>query len=937
MSEHPPLRIIVVSHTHWDREWYHTAGRFRQRLVALVDELLGGAASVEEPFLLDGQSVVLEDYLAVRPGARAKIGRLLRDGALEAGPWYVLADELIPSAEALVRNLLAGRAVLRSLGATSPPVLYCPDSFGHPAALPLLADGFGLPLIVLWRGYGGPRWPSGDVFRWASADGASALVYHLAPDGYELGSSLPADPRGAADRWAAIRDALMPRAVAGVALLPNGADHHALQPHLRTSIAAIAAAAEPAAAIERGSLRAFAGALGTALGSGDLPEVGDRSAGGTELRDSYGYTWTLQGTLGTRAHLKRRNASVERLLVRDAEPWVALAEVGHRGVDRRALLDAAWKSLLLCHPHDTLCGCSIDDVARAMAVRLDDAESQAAGLRDDALLDVIGHDSASARTAVDAWRPVVVVSNPAARARGGVAEIEVLRFREHVRVGPGSAPEIREAGDSPDRTAPLNEAPFARCSLAAGSVERQLLERTVRHDRVESPVAYPRDDLVESERVIAWVPTIAGYGTIALDIDDAPPSEGQAASSPPAAVGAGELWLDNGLLRIAVDDAGRVSLDTNDARVSVRSLIGFEDVGDVGDLYTHSPRLPLITDVRLVGARVVHGGPLRGELHASWVMSIPRTSGRAGRSSSVCETVLHASFTLDAGVPFARVRVWGMNEACDHRLRVVFRGGIERAEVWADAAFGPVRRAPVEAPEGSSETPPPTAPLARYVTLAGAERGFTLLSDGLAEYEATPEGDIAVTLTRAVGELSRNDLPERPGHAGWPAPTPEAQSLRAFEGCFGVLPHGARDACTTAAIERSADDFLHPLCGFTLRSSIRRPLPTDGVELRLHESVDPSLEGALAFSACKPAVDGAGVVLRCVNLIHLPVRAEWRVPFPIARAQRARLDEEAIGELDVAGRAIPFVAGPREVVTVVVHASGPGARGAGADAADGGS
>ena len=34
------LDVHVVSHTHWDREWYHPFERFRQRLVALIDELL---------------------------------------------------------------------------------------------------------------------------------------------------------------------------------------------------------------------------------------------------------------------------------------------------------------------------------------------------------------------------------------------------------------------------------------------------------------------------------------------------------------------------------------------------------------------------------------------------------------------------------------------------------------------------------------------------------------------------------------------------------------------------------------------------------------------------------------------------------------------------------------------------------------------------------
>ncbi|HEX8726151.1 MAG TPA: hypothetical protein VF737_12260, partial [Gemmatimonadaceae bacterium] len=121
------LTLHVVSHTHWDREWYLAAGRFRQRLVALIDELLDEPGSRGATFLLDGQTVVLSDYLAVRPERAGALTAQLRAGAIEAGPWFVLADELIPSGEALIRNLLAGRRALRALGAESPPVLYCPD------------------------------------------------------------------------------------------------------------------------------------------------------------------------------------------------------------------------------------------------------------------------------------------------------------------------------------------------------------------------------------------------------------------------------------------------------------------------------------------------------------------------------------------------------------------------------------------------------------------------------------------------------------------------------------------------------------------------------------------------------------------------------------------------------------------------------------------
>jgi hypothetical protein len=887
-----------------------------------VDELLDGAATPHEPFLLDGQAVALDDYLAVKPAARERLGEFLRDGSLEAGPWYVLADELIPSGEALVRNLHAGRAALESLGARAPRVLYCPDSFGHPAALPLLAAGFGFPLIILWRGYGGARWPSGDVFRWRSPDGSAALVYHLAQAGYELGSSLPDDPRAAKARWREIREALLSRATVGVTLLPNGADHHALQPHLDEAITALARAAGAVADVERGSLTEFADAVQVAARAVELPKVENDRAGGRELRDSYGYTWALQGTFASRARLKRRNAQVERLFVRDTEPWIALAALHDGHADRRALLRTAWTTLLLCHPHDTLCGCSVDEVARAMDARLDDAASQATGLRDDALFDVVGHDPAAARRDVASWCPVVVVRNDAPRTRGGIAELEVLRLLEHVRVGPGSAPALG-ADDSHVISQTASDRPSY--TLAGGRAPFQLLERAIRHDRIESPVAYPYDDLVESDRVVAWVAPVAGYGTSSLPIDPAPAAElpaeawgGRATSTPPRPVASGEWWLDNGTLRVAIGDGGAVRMESRELSVVWDSFVGFEDVGDVGDLYTHSPRTPTITDARFLGAKLVHTGPLRGEVHAAWMLGIPESSTRAGRSSRTREAKLHVAFTLDAGAPYLRVRAWGINDCRDHRVRIVFRSTIENAEVWADSAFGPVRRETVAAADTRAETPPPTAPLHRYVTLAGPKNGLTLFSDGLAEYEATPTGDIAVTLVRAVGELSRNDLPERPGHAGWPAPTPEAQSLGTFEGCFALLPHADRNDETIALIERTADDVLLPLRGTTLRSALAIPEPTTGVELLLDDESE-ALDGALAFSACKPAEDGDGLTLRSVNLTDRPLRARWRLGVPISQAWIARLDETRLEELSTDGWDIPFRAGARAVTTIIVR------------------
>ena len=214
------------------------------------------------------------------------------------------------------------------------------------------------------------------------------------------------------------------------AILLNGADHHARQPHLEDALHAIAQCALPVR-VRASSLSDAAHAVHS-VARESLPRI----AG--ELRDSYGYTWTLGGTLATRAHQKRHNAQVERALVRDAEPWCAMLP-GGGDATTRALLRSAWRTLLTAHPHDTLCGTSIDAVARAMDERLRAAADEAEAIRDAAIGVLIGHDAAGARVSPERWKDVVVVRNAAARTRGGIVELTLRAKVADVSVGPGSA------------------------------------------------------------------------------------------------------------------------------------------------------------------------------------------------------------------------------------------------------------------------------------------------------------------------------------------------------------------------------------------------------------------------------------------------------------------------------------------------------------------
>lgn len=908
----PPLDVHVVAHTHWDREWYHPAARFRQQLVSLVRELLDEPADPARPFLLDGQAVILEDVLLVHPEWEPRLRERLSNGALEAGPWYVLADELMPSGEALVRNLHAGRRVLTRLGCVAPAVCYSPDAFGHPAALPTIASGFGLRIAVVWRGYGSARWPAGDSARWIGPDGSELLLWHLPRDGYEYGSDLPGDQRGAAERWQRVMRDAGARATTNVLLVTNGADHHARQPALDAAVDALAEAARQhdGAHVHRSSLSRWANAFDHAAQHADIPAVCG------ELRDSYGFTWTLQGTLATRAWQKRAVARADALLRWDVEPWMALAALRQGAVHDAGLLHSAWRTFLRALPHDTLCGCSVDEVAFALDARVASVREQAAGLRAASLDALLGRDAATARAVRrDAWSPTLVVRNRAATPRWGVVEAELLTTVGDVGVGPDSASVVQP---QTARRPLLRAVPNDLCV--------QLVRTRLTHERRESPHHYPDDDLVHVAHCVVWVPpehAVPATGFALWPLTEAPKSRGAAPESAVRVTRDKRAWImENDRVRVSVKD-GRISLHDNHARRTVDDLLHLTWQTDAGDAYTPAPRGPVLrlTPVR---TRMRARGPLRAviEVDARVLVShapvspdlafhdssesladqsdretpssvAPRGGstqrGSTRRDARLRSLRVRLQLSLDAGAAYLCVRLAALDHAPDHRLRLVVATGLPESSVLADAAFGPVVRNALELSQAEQllEHVVHSAPLHRWVARHASHASTAIISDGLAEYEAMPDGSVAITIVRATGELSRANLIERPGHAGWPAPIPAAQGPGRVRANFAVILGGPINVAT---IEACADDVLRPLVAETWRDASQGaaaavPIGIRGIQLRG--------DGVVA-SAIKPAEDGDGVVLRALNLRDEPRDATWIVPYAGIEAKSVRLDETAI-------------------------------------------
>lgn len=872
-------RVIIVPHTHWDREWYEPEARFRLRLVELLDDLITRLESDPSGrFLLDGQTVLLEDYLRVRPEQTPRVGALVRAGRLVVGPWYVLADELLASDEALVRNLLAGRADGRRHGGWM-PVGYSPDAFGHPAALPTILAGFGIEHAMVLRGYGGEPGQEGDLFRWVGPDASSVLTYHFPPAGFEIAVNLPDDPKALAQRWEAMREMLEARATLPVLLAMNGADHHALQPNVGR-IAARLGDVAPGYDFALGSPADYFAALPAHV---EAPEVRG------ELRFSPRYSWVLQGALSTRTRLKQAIAEGDRLLLRWAEPQAALAWV-EGCTDRSPVLAAAWREHLQGTFHDTICGTTSDAVAGDAAARAERVATQARGISLDALHDRLGQDRRAARRDSQRWAPSFAVVNPSAYPREGVVEATLTVSRRRLVVG---RPE-----EGPPGRAPAWPAPPSVVGVDGATVPLQVLGWYRGYQRLDSAADYPLQDEVAAFRVALRSDAVPALGMRTYSVA----RDGQTAST------GDHVWVSGRRVAGAwgdVDESpgGGFTVRMREPERELGGVASLVSERDDGDTYTFEP----VSGDAPVAAR---WGPARAVWEGPLVAATARdfTVGDRARGTVFAR--------LDAGSYLVRFVVQGVNLRGGHRLRVVFPlpGGVSASALVADAQYGPVRRVPRphDRDRYPKEWPVSTAPIQRYACVPG---GFTLFARGLFEYELTAAGAVAVTLVRAVGELSRGDLRARPGHAAWPAPTPGAQELGGFRAELALAGHAVDvDGASGdwAAMERLAEEFHAPLSGLMLPYGVAVPDAVEG----------PALSGdGLAFKAAKPSEDGAALVLRCVNLTQRSTAGSWSLPFEIERAWWARLDESRLRDVTPAGgeRRIDFTAGPREVVTLLIE------------------
>jgi hypothetical protein len=789
-----PARVVaVVPHTHWDREWYLPFQAFRLALVEMLDEFLPRLESDADydRFLLDGQMAVVDDYLELRPDDRARLARLVENGRLTVGPWYILMDEFLVSGETIVRNLQMGLRRAEPFGGAL-QAGYLPDMFGHVAQMPQLLRLAGFDHAVVWRGV--PAAVNRSAFWWHAPDGSSVRAEYLL-DGYSNGAAVPHDVGAFLRRVQAFAAEREPFALAGDAplLWMNGTDHQAPQPWLGTVLAAANARQDRF----RFTLSSLAEYLDKAPTEG-LPSWHGELRSGARAN-------LLMGVASNRVDVKVAAARVEQALEKVAEPLCALWLAPEQWP--AAELDLAWRQVIANSAHDSICACSHDWVATAVFHRFDDALAIAETLRRRAWR--------AAAAAVPAGGPVVV--NPSASTRAGVVELVVptgtptgeAQIVEQVAAGTeevtGTGADyghllsrLAAAGWRPDWAGPMavtTDDDGIELSFSV-SAQRQVDLRgaSVLAEAEAVAAAHPERRLrIRAER--------EGWEKVAVRVDQVPGfgwASWQPGASPVASVGAetgaaggGALpRLDNGILAVAVDPAsGTWSIEPGDGRLALRGLGRLVDEGDAGDTYNYSPPLSdvVVDRPEAVTVQVLEAGPVRAGLRIVSRYRWPALLDGAARVGEVPVEVV-TDLELRAGEHLVRVSTAFDNRARDHRLRAWFPLPSVADRSRAECAFAVVERG-LTAEGGPHEYGLATFPSRRFVSAGG----LTLLHEGLLEYQVEAAGTaLALTLLRATGILSRPVMAYRDNSAG-PAMALEGPQMQGPVRLRYAVHYGERD------------------------------------------------------------------------------------------------------------------------------------------------
>jgi alpha-mannosidase len=343
---------------------------------------------------------------------------------------------------------------------------------------------------------------------------------------------------------------------------------------------------------------------------------------------------------------------------------------------------------------------------------------------------------------------------------------------------------------------------------------------------------------------------------------------------------------------------GRAGISVNDKRLGITfsELNQLIDGSDCGDLYNYCPT----EKDRLFTASIRHieveERKSYQRLSCHYDLRIPSsiTDDRKSRSEALVINPVVSTFTLVRGVPRIDVHTEIDNFSKDHRQRVHFPAPFTTSHAYHDGHFEIVQR-PIGIPqfdETWEEPPRPEVPQCQFSSIADTKTSLTIANRGLPEVEVfnnlSGKTEIAITLLRCIGWLSRDDIATRKGHAGpMGVSTPGAQMLGKHAFDYSIIPG---DSHWQDAIPH-AFSFNTPLQSMTS--------PIHPGALASDYSLLNNSNQSFIITSIKPPEKGPGMIMRGFNMLPSPIEVTLQTTSYLQKATLVSLDENPIKAIPV--------------------------------------
>lgn len=817
--------LHIISHTHWDREWYMSFEQHRMRLVELMDSLIEKMEHDERYcyFHLDGQTIIIEDYLEICPHMRERLFALIKAGRIQVGPWYVLQDEYLTSGEANVRNMSEGLRFCKENGVEPVKSGYMPDAFGNIAQLPQILDGFNIDNAVFGRGIGQiladntvatTGEAQGKELIWYGADGTHIMGI-MFTDWYDNANELPSeDETEIKEVYGKLIESIVKTANSPHLLAMNGSDHQPIQLNLPESIENAKRIFGDKVEIKHSNFKDF------------IDEIRPYSGKFTEVRGELASQYTsgirpLTDTASTNIPMKQKNHKVQNALTHISEPINAMSMLVGDSY-RDDMLRYAWKKLMQCHPHDSICCCSCDAVPKEMSVRFDKA------------YDVAKY------VALEAMDYIVSKVNTKSRY-----DINIAVF--HTTTDTTS--HIVETLIYSDDFIDVN-------NMSIRGKLGNIVGADIQYNGVRFTYTIPKDKFRQSRYAhcytVRFPVKLKGIGCFVYGVSC---DGGRAIDN---GIKVFENGAENDALSFKINKDGTIDLTEKATGRVYKSLNLYEDTGDCGDsyLYTMTEDKKIVYPNGIAKIDLVENNAVCVSYEIIQKMNIPDgIDENKLRNNTKISHEIRTTVKLNTGINRLDIKTEFVNRSKNHRVRALFPCGIESDTVMADGQFDVIRRN--INPWLGWKNPNYTQRMQAFIGVEDKDGGLIVAVRGLNEYEVLRDGKntMAVTLLRSIGEIG-----------DWGVfPTPDMQLVdEKLTLNYSIIPYSSNKKTSAFSLAYSfAGDFISAKQTGCHDGKITADSPIIAVD-----------GNYIIFSAFKKANDSNEMILRIYNVSENTEEAE---------------------------------------------------------------